>query len=266
MSSEETEAGLLRNFVFRGPCKCYPDRESGARLAVCSVPRKPGVTPKQVCPAMRQDAFHRNESSSKLDYWRSCGSLCKQRQTWLYLQSSVTFWKCSLGEFEISYSKLVCDVLFSLRYWACWRCTSFCVEWRTFQRKVNIWGRDEQKVFIMPNPLVVQDAFLLELPSLVNDYSLESHIFKVYKKTHSFTVFLERSLEKMFSAKAKTPHVVQAEPGCYVYSALPVQTLLSKTLLNQNEDLFRPHSNFEWSKSCETNQSRKWVKISWIFG
>lgn len=94
---------------------------------------------------------------------------------------------------------------------------------------------------------MVQDAFLLALPSLVNYYSLESHFFIVYEKNITLQLLLKRNPKNIFSTKAKTLHIVQADQGRYVYSALRVQSLVSKTLLSWNEDLFRPHSNFEQS-------------------
>lgn len=85
----------------------------------------------------------------------------------------------------------------------------------------------------MPNLLGVQDTFLLALPSLVNYYGLESPFFIVYEKNIALQLLLKRNLEKLFSTRAKRLHIVQADQDCcYVYSALRVQSLDSKTLLS----------------------------------
>jgi len=85
----------------------------------------------------------------------------------------------------------------------------------------------------MPNLLVVQDAFLLALPSLVNYYSLESCFFIVYEKNITLQILLKRNLEKTFSAKVKPLHIVQEnQDHFYVYPALRVWSLVSKILLS----------------------------------
>lgn len=63
---------------------------------------------------------------------------------------------------------------------------------------------------------MVRAAFLHALPSVVNYYNLESHFFIVYEKNMTLQILLKRNLEKIFSTKAKTLHIVQADQDLWL--------------------------------------------------
>lgn len=88
---------------------------------------------------------------------------------------------------------------------------------------------------------MAEDVFLLALPSLVNFYSLERH-FIVYEKNITLQLLLKRSLEKAFSTKAKTPHIVQEVEDCLL---CPERAELSLPDFPQLKFRFSPHINCE---------------------
>lgn len=80
---------------------------------------------------------------------------------------------------------------------------------------------------------MVQVAFLHALPSVVNYYSLESHFFIVYEKNMTLQILLKRNLEKIFSTKAKTLHIVQTDQELWLFHP---ESEVPKILLSWNTD------------------------------